>query len=215
MKSIVGWANRAQDLLQSLRAADFLAPVAIRLYLAPIFLTVGLHKAMHFADIVSWFEYSLELPMPWLMAFLATSAEIVGGLALLLGLATRWFAIPLMITMLVAAMTAHWENGWFAVTPTDADTSIAGLFAPLGFSAASASLENSMAAAQRLERARDILREHGHYEWLTETGSFVILNNGIEFAATYFILLLSLFFFGPGRYLSLDYWIAKRFRQAG
>lgn len=213
MKSIVAWANRAQDLLQSLRAAEFLAPVAIRLYLAPIFLTVGLHKAMHFEDIVSWFEYSLELPIPWLMAFLATSAEITGGFALLLGLATRWLAILLMITMLVAAITAHWENGWFAVTPTDAGTSIAGLFEPLAVPGASASLENSMAAAQRLERARDILREHGHYDWLTETGNFVILNNGIEFAATYFILLLSLFFTGPGRYLSLDYWIARRFRQ--
>jgi putative oxidoreductase len=37
-----------------------------------------------------------------------------------------------------------------------------------------------------------------------------VLNNGIEFAATYFIMLLALFFIGAGRYVSLDYWIARR-----
>jgi uncharacterized membrane protein YphA (DoxX/SURF4 family) len=41
----------------------------------------------------------------------------------------------------------------------------------------------------------------------------VILNNGIEFAATYFIMLLALFFIGAGKYLSVDYWIARRYRD--
>ncbi|MGB5096622.1 MAG: hypothetical protein WBN82_01805 [Porticoccaceae bacterium] len=45
---------------------------------------------------------------------------------------------------------------------------------------------------------------------LAEKGNFVVLNNGIEFAATYFIMLLSLFFSGGGRYVSLDYWLARR-----
>ncbi|MDO6804813.1 hypothetical protein Q4595_20350, partial [Wenyingzhuangia sp. 1_MG-2023] len=67
-----------------------------------------------------------------------------------------------------------------------------------------------MASAERLEAARTILQEHGHYDWLTGRGAFAILNNGIEFAATYFIMLLSLFFTGGGRYLSMDYWIARR-----
>ena len=38
----------------------------------------------------------------------------------------------------------------------------------------------------------------------------MVLNNGIEFAATYFIMLLSLLFTGGGRYSSLDYWLARR-----
>lgn len=214
MNAIVRWANRAQDIVQSLQKADFIAPLAIRLYLAPIFLTVGLHKATHFEDIVLWFEQGLSLPFPWLMAFMATATEIMGGVALLLGVATRWLAVPLMITMLVAAFTAHWDKGWFAIAPTEAGSSIASVLAPIGFPGAAESLENSVAAGERLARARDILREHGHYEWLTETGSFVILNNGIEFAATYFILLLSLFFTGAGRLVSLDYWIARYCRTA-
>ena len=40
-----------------------------------------------------------------------------------------------------------------------------------------------------------------------------LLKNGIEFAATYFIMLLVLFFTGAGRYLSVDYWIDRRFRR--
>ena len=213
MNTIIRWVHYAQNKLKSLTIADFLAPLAFRLYLAPIFLAVGLHKAAHFNDIVAWFEHGLGLPFPWVMAFLATSAEIVGGIALLLGLALRWMAIPLMVTMLVAASTAHWDKGWFAIAPSDPATSVAGILAPLGFPGARESLENSAEVSLRLQQAKDILREHGQYDWLTETGPFVILNNGIEFAATYFLMLLSLLFTGAGRYISLDYWIACRFRQ--
>ena len=70
-----------------------------------------------------------------------------------------------------------------------------------------------MGAIDRLDRAKDILREHGNYSWLTENGSFVILNNGIEFAATYFIMLFALLVIGGGKFVSLDYWIAKYLRK--
>jgi len=64
---------------------------------------------------------------------------------------------------------------------------------------------------ERLEAAKSLLQQHGHYEWLTETGSFVISNNGIEWAVTYLLMLLTLVILGGGRYFSIDYWIAKRF----
>jgi hypothetical protein len=44
---------------------------------------------------------------------------------------------------------------------------------------------------------------------LTESGNFVILNNGIEFAATYMIMLSALMVLGGGRYVSLDFWIKR------
>ena len=47
-----------------------------------------------------------------------------------------------------------------------------------------------------LAQQKVILRKHGNYSWLTEKGNFVILNNGIEFAATYLIMLLSLLVYG-------------------
>jgi len=90
--------------------------------------------------------------------------------------------------MAVAAITVHWEQGWAAIAETPE-------------------------SAERLAAATNLLQTHGNFAWLTGSGEFVILNNGIEFAATYFIMLLALFFIGAGKYFSLDYWIARRFRD--
>jgi hypothetical protein len=40
-----------------------------------------------------------------------------------------------------------------------------------------------------------------------------ILKNGIELAATYFIMCLALLFLGGGRFVSIDYWLGRSFRQ--
>lgn len=216
MSALIGTANSLQNILDKFRAIDFLGPLALRLYLAPIFIAVGLHKFMNLEDIASWFgnpDWGLGLPAPMLMAILAASAELGGGIALLFGIAVRWFAIPLMITMLVATFSVHWDKGWFAVAPGDPATSTAKPLASLGIPAAKSSLENSTEVGKRLSAARSLLKEHGNYDWLSEKGSFVVLNNGIEFAVTYFIMLLVLFFIGAGKYLSVDYWIAKCFRE--
>jgi uncharacterized membrane protein YphA (DoxX/SURF4 family) len=213
MQAILQIANQAQTLFNKTKALDFLAPLALRLYLAPVLIVAGLHKFKHFDDIVGWFEHSLGLPFPELMAFLAASAEFFGGLALVVGFATRWISVPLMVTMLVAAFTAHWSNGWFAIASSNGETSPAYVLEMVGFPDAEESLENSESVAIRLNKAKQLLRENGNYEWLTEKGSFAILNNGIEFAATYFIMLLVLFFYGGGAFVSADYWIAKKFRK--
>ena len=57
----------------------------------------------------------------------------------------------------------------------------------------------------------NVLREHGNYSWLREKGSFVILNNGIEFAVTYLVMLLALLFTGGGRFVSADYYLSRIF----
>lgn len=202
-------------LISKLKTIDWLGPLALRLYLAPIFIAVGAHKFANFDSMVAWFgnaDWGLGLPMPRLMVFLAASAELFGGVALLLGLATRLLVLPLMITMLVAAGTTHWDNGWFAIAPADPQTSTAIVLAAVGIPAAARSLQNSEEVGQRVAAAKSLLRRHGNYSWLTEKGSFVLLNNGIEFAATYFIMLLSLLFTGAGRWVSADYWIARYLR---
>lgn len=192
-------AGRSRHWLERARAADFLAPLLLRLYLAPVFIEAGARKLelpslLPNAGTVAWFEHSLGLPAPALMAALAGWAEFFGGILLLLGLAVRLASIPLLATMAVAAALVHWPNGWLAIAAGG------GFFAT----------ERTAAAVERLQLARQILREEGDYAWLTEHGSFVVLNNGIEFAATYFLMLLVLFFHGGGRYLSLDYWIKRR-----
>lgn len=188
-------------LLEGLRAVDFVAPLALRLFLAPVFLAAGLNKLNGFESTVEWFgnpEWGLGLPAPFLMAVLATATELVGALCLLLGLGVRAMSIQLMFVMLMAAATVHLENGWFVI----ADPAVC-LFGCEGLEEASV----------RLERARSILREHGNYEWLTGSGSFVVLNNGIEFVASYFVMLLVLLTQGGGRLVSADYWIARFLAQ--
>lgn len=203
---------RVLTLLDKTRTLDFSVLLLMRLLLAPVFISAGMHKLANFSDIASWFgnaEWGLGLPFPVLMAALATAAELVGGLFLLAGFMTRLVAIPLMITMLVAALSVHWQHGWFAIAPSNPATSAAQPLALMGIPAAQRSLENSAEVGERLQRARSLLREHGNYDWLIERGGLVVLNNGIEFSAIYFIMLLALFFYGAGRYVSADYWLAR------
>ena len=207
-----GIINLFNLFVSKLKTIDWLGPLALRLYLAPVFIAVGAHKFANFEQMVAWFgnpDWGLGLPMPRLMVFLAASAELFGGFALLLGLATRLFVLTLIITMLVAAATTHWENGWVAIAPSDPKTSTATVLAAVGIPAAEQSLQNPEAVGQRVAAAKSLLRRHGNYTWLTEKGSFVVLNNGIEFAVTYLIMLLSLLFTGGGRWVSADYWIAR------
>lgn len=214
--SIIKPLKQVHELLNTTRKLDFLTPLLLRFFLAPIFISAGLTKFTDFENTVTWFgntEWGLGLPFPWFMAFLAVAAELVGGFLILFGLATRYITIPLMVTMVVAIFSVHWDNGWFAIASSNPATSMAQPLAAIGLSTAEQSLANSVEVGQRLSAARDILREHGNYEWLTGKGTIVILNNGIEFAATYFIMLLSLFFTGGGRYLSLDYWIGDWFKK--
>lgn len=192
--------NSLHNLLDKTRIGDGLAPLLLRLYLAPVLMQAGYNKLSHFEDTAAWFgnpDWGLGLPFPELMAALAAGTEFFGGIALIIGFAVRWISIPLMVTMLVAAVTVHLENGWLAIA--DSSSWLAN--------------ERVMEAADRLSAAKGILREHGNYSWLTGRGSVVILNNGIEFAATYFIMLFSLFFTGAGRFFSIDYWLARNFRE--
>lgn len=190
---------KAQSLLDQTRAANWLAPLALRLYLAPIFWQAGITKYESFPDIVSWFgAEGLGLPFPWLMAFAATLTELAGAICLLFGFALRWMCIPLMFTMIVAIATVHLPNGWLAISES------MGPFAT----------ERTMQAISRLAETKALLMEHGDYEHITEYGPLVILNNGVEFAATYLVMLLALFFTGAGRYVSLDWWIRRRYMAA-
>lgn len=194
---------------RTLLPLDGLPPLLLRLYLFPVFWDAGTHK-LNWAtgeglgrlgvnpSVIEWFgnpDWGLGLPFPALLAALAAYTEFFGAMLLLFGLGVRWISLPLMITMLVAMISVHWQNGWLAIASGD------------GFWAS----ERTMAAQEKLARARDLLQEHGNYDWLTETGNFVVLNNGIEFAATYFLMLLVLLFSGGGRYVSVDYWLQRRF----
>ena len=192
-----------QQLYQIVKHIDGLPALALRIYLVPIFWMAGTKKIdvstlMPYQNTVDWFgnpEWGLGLPLPTLMAFMAGWTELLGAIFLAIGILVRWISIPLLVTMAVAAFSAHWVNGWQAIADPGAP------FAN----------ERVIESAERLAAAKDILREHGNYSWLTGRGSLVILNNGIEFATTYFVMLMALLALGGGRYVSLDYWLDRWF----
>jgi putative oxidoreductase len=62
---------------------------------------------------VAAFRGEIGIPAPMLAAVVVTLVEFLGGLALLLGLFTRWVAIPLAVDMVVAILTVHLPNGFF------------------------------------------------------------------------------------------------------
>ena len=202
--SLLNLYTPLHKLLDKSLAFEGLAPLLLRLYLAPVMIQGGWTKYQGFDGIVDWFgnaDYGLGLPFPFVLAFLATAAELVGGLFLLIGLATRWVSIPLMVTMLVAGFSVHWPNGWAAIA--DASSWMSDGTIMLN--------EAVLNAPDKLSAAKEILQEHGNYEWLTSSGKLVVLNNGIEFAITYFVMLFSLFFSGGGKFTSVDYFLAKKF----
>ena len=186
--------------LDKTKFLDFLAPLALRVYLAPIFWMAGSKKFAAFGETADWFgneDWGLGLPMPYLLVFLVAFIEVLGAVCLLLGVGVRLMSIPLMIVVGVAGVIVHLQNGWLAIATGK------GLFAT----------ERTIGAVKRLDQAKTLLHQFGNYDWLTENGNFVVLNNGIEFAATYFIMLLTLFFIGGGRYVSVDYWLGRKYRQ--
>lgn len=191
------------EMITKLKNFEGIPLLLLRIYLAPTLIQAGWTKFQNFEQTSAWFgnhEWGLGLPVPDLMASLAIGAELLGGWFILFGLLTRLSAIPLMVTMFVAAATAHWQNGWLALADSSswlADGTIL-------------HNESIMSAAEKKQKAIEILQQHGNYDWLTSSGPITILNNGIEFAATYFLMLFVLLVFGGGKYVSLDYYLRKR-----
>ena len=163
--------------------------LGLRLLLAYAFYGPAMMKWGDMSSTIAWFgnpEWGLGLPFPTLNAYLAATTEILGVWLLIFGFGTRIIAIPMFFTMIMAYVTVHSGHGWLAIGSADADPEI----------------------AERIGFAREILKENGDYTWLTEKGSFVILQNGAEFVVIYMIMLLTLMTFGSGR-ISLDHLIGK------
>ena len=162
MAAIINLLNWIQDILDKVvESSEFIGPLLLRLYLVPNFWIAGTKKIASIDSTIEWFgnpDWGLGLPFPTLMAWMASLTEAGGAILLLFGLGVRWVSVPLMITMIVAAVTVHIENGWLAIAEGS------GFFAT----------ERTMGAIDRLDRAKDILEEHGNYSWLTDNGSLVI-----------------------------------------
>jgi putative oxidoreductase len=86
------------------------AAFALRLALGAMFISHGLLKIMVFtpAGTVKFFE-SLGLPGP--LAYVVMGTEVLGGIAILIGLHARWVALAL-VPILLGSIYPHATNGW-------------------------------------------------------------------------------------------------------
>jgi putative oxidoreductase len=86
----------------------------LRIVIGVTFLAHGLQKLLMFGlPGTTGFLTSLGIPAAGIAAPLLIALEVGGGLALILGLLTRYVSIALALNMLVALLTVHIGNGFF------------------------------------------------------------------------------------------------------
>ena len=83
----------------------WLAPLAVRIAVGSVFMQTGWLKLNALPRMIQNFR-DWGIPAPEILTPLASGIEFVGGLLLLVGLLTRFAAVPLMIVMVVAILSA-------------------------------------------------------------------------------------------------------------
>jgi putative oxidoreductase len=109
MNTISNGIRRAYELLVT--GANLLQSpllLALRLYFFwQLFLT-GKGKLSNIGKVIEFFT-SLGIPLPALNAYVVSSLECFGSLFLIIGLASRPIALPIVISMTVAYLTADFD----------------------------------------------------------------------------------------------------------
>jgi putative oxidoreductase len=102
MNALFSLGERAVALAKKL---DWVALLVARLTVGVLFVSTGWGKVHNLAKVTSFFA-ELGIPMPGLNATVASYTELVCGSLLVIGLASRLASLPLVVTMIVAILTA-------------------------------------------------------------------------------------------------------------
>lgn len=110
MKAIVTKSLERLDL-----AGLWLGLVSLRLLLGWDFFESGLEKIQGenwFAEIADRFPFPFNVVPVELSWQIATWFELIGAVALVIGLGTRFFAASLFVLTVVAIASVHWPESW-------------------------------------------------------------------------------------------------------
>ena len=89
--------------------------LSLRLLLAWEFGEAGfekLHGSNWFADIQDQFPWPFKLIPADINWALATGFEVIGAIALVVGLGTRFFSASLIVLTVLAMLSVHWPESW-------------------------------------------------------------------------------------------------------
>ncbi|MCX7752086.1 MAG: DoxX family protein [Blastocatellia bacterium] len=98
-------------LAQGLSRYSEWSALFLRIAVGVIFIAHGQQKL--FGGLTGFGQYleSLGVPLPNISALIVALVEFLGGIALLIGLFTRWAALLLAINMLMAILLVHLQHG--------------------------------------------------------------------------------------------------------
>ena len=113
MDMLVKLKNQVVGILNP--AGDWVALLPIRLLMGYEFYKAGMwkfHGNNWFASAQDNFLFPFNIIPVEISWFMATWAEILGGLSLFIGLFTRFWAFSLIVVSIVAISGVHWPDDW-------------------------------------------------------------------------------------------------------
>jgi putative oxidoreductase len=108
------------------------SPVFLRLVVGYGFVQHGVAKLLRGPDAFAGLLQRLGVPVPHLLSWLTILTEVLGGLAVFLGVFVMLVCLPMAIVLLTAIFMVHWQYGFSSVKLV-AVTSAGAQFGPVGY----------------------------------------------------------------------------------
>ncbi|MEJ2185428.1 MAG: DoxX family protein [Gemmatimonadota bacterium] len=104
------------------------------------------------------FMHQVGIPLPAVAAVVVTFVELLGGVALVLGLFTRWAGVLLAADMLVAILKVRLHGGFFAPNGFEHELTLLGAALTLAMlGAGGVSLDSLLARRRRGKAVEDVV----------------------------------------------------------